>query len=152
MYSSSYYNQLIDEETKQLNIYTEYKTELEDIISEIEGSFIEDVDDINSYMTKCKDNGVDGIRHDSVVSQNIEDIVEAKEKSPEVDSNLSSTKSNISNELYSVNSKITESLNRISSLETLRDQASEEERRQEEEELKLKQEAIVEAAKNMIFK
>ncbi|BCN32351.1 hypothetical protein [Anaeromicropila herbilytica] len=141
MLSSSYYSQLIEEEKTKLEKYKKQKEELGTIISIIQSSFQDDIDDINSNVNNCADNAANGIRHNTAASQNIESINEGKEKSIESDNYISSAKSSISAELSNINSKISESLKKLDELGRLRDSALEEERREAEEAERRRQEA-----------
>lgn len=145
MYSSSYYSSLISEERSKLEKYKKQRKELDKIKDWLQNKNNYELIGVNNKITEVKSEGTSAIRHDLVVTNNIENIEDAKEKNYERDNKLSGTSSALSSEISDLDNKIRNCENRINELERLRQAALEEERRRAEEEARRREEASAKA-------
>lgn len=146
MYSSSYYSSLISEERAKLEKYKKQRKELDKIEDWIHNKNNYELISVNNKITEVKSEGTSAIRHDLAVTNNIENIEDAKEKNYERDNKLSGSSSALSSEINDLDNKIRNCENRINELERLRQAALEEERRRAEEEARRREEASAKAS------
>ncbi|WP_167955712.1 hypothetical protein [Anaerosporobacter faecicola] len=124
------------EKQEELKTYEKRYKQLGDIISNLDSKFVDDIDDVNTYIDKLIEKSEDGFV-DHVHIQTVNGQIEAnKEKSIGEDGDLSAARSNLVLDKSAANDKINTIKAEISSLERQIEEEEERERKEEEEKKK----------------